>query len=621
MPKQYVLFGRPVPRLGTRHTSLLLVAISLFAVGSLWLTLPSAIPTGPSLSNPKFSMPKSLKPPPWMGHLNPFKQPAHAPPRQSNDTDGDAAWYSNLAHPNRWLKTPFSSSETLDENRSLLPLMAKRPPIYCYYDNTLERSPKDKDAESTLLLAWRKAWWAAGFEPIILSPAEGEANPLYDELQRHADIDKHLRIDLMRWMAWENMGGGMLAHYLLFPMGPYDDPLLNSLRRAEFPKLTRWKDLDDGLFTGPKPEIAAAIKLALASPHLKSVKGLVSAVNYDKAENPFAVDDPPASLAYYSPKVIETKYTKIRDAIRDERSEGLGALHQLINSHLHLTWQTQHPAGIAVVKPLPHHTTHLIAPAYNLATLLARCPDSPLPGSCPPNRPTCTPCNPEKTLPVTTPPHLSNTTGLYTIGVVPHPYTILLLTSPLVDIPTLRRDAPRDPWITALTTTLLPTGYSAAPRLLLFKSTLAAHELTPRSTLFLLAERDAPDDLDWTYLGFLLPPGGGSDLPPQHDASAGPLPSPEELDAEPAALSTARTVVDVGGRRRPGQKLPTAEQTAVREASEAWSLADAEAWRFARAYLARKGVERRRWEEREAKYADGMGSETGRRSPWDRWLE
>ena len=93
MPKQYVLFGRPVPRLGTRHTSLLLVAISLFAVGSLWLTLPSAIPTGPSLSNPKFSMPKSLKPPPWMGHLNPFKQPAHAPPRQSNDTDGDAAWY------------------------------------------------------------------------------------------------------------------------------------------------------------------------------------------------------------------------------------------------------------------------------------------------------------------------------------------------------------------------------------------------------------------------------------------------------------------------------------------------------------------------------------------------
>ena len=619
MPKQYVLFGRPVPRLGTRHASLLLVAISLFALFSLLFTLPSALPAGPSFDNPKFSMPKSLKKPPWMSHLNPFKQPAHAPPRQSNDTDGEASWYSHY----RWLTTPFSSSMTLDENRSLLPILEKRPRIYCYYDNTVDKDAKDKDAESALLLAWRKAWWAFGFEPIILSPAEGETNPLYDELQRHKEIEPALRNDLMRWMAWENMGGGLLAHFLLYPMGPYDDPLLKSLRRGDFPKLTRWKELGDGLFAGPQNEVVSTIKLALASPHLKVVKDLVAAITNKETENPFAIDDPPASLAYYSASVVGSKYPKIADELAINKPVGLRKLGQLISSHMHSVWQSHFPSGIAVVKPIPHHTTHMISPAYSLATRLTRCPESPMPASCPPNRADCTPCDPDKLLPVTTPAHLSNATGLFTIGTVPHPYTssTLMAMKKTIDIPWVRRESERDPWITDLTQELCSPGIAGGPRLLRFKEAVAADETAARASLWLLAERDIPEDLDW-HFGFPLP-GGGGGTPPNHDPADGPIPVPEELALEPNILTRAQAIVGTNDptlRRKP-KKMATKEEIAVRDAVEAWNLADAEAWRFARAYLARKTMERKKWEERESKYADGMGSETGRRSPWDRWLE
>lgn len=618
MPKQYVLFGRPVPRLGTRHASLLLVGLSLFALFSLFFTLPSALPAGPSFDNPKFSMPKSLKKPPWMDHLNPFKQPAHAPPRQRNDTDGEASWYSHY----RWLTTPFSSTMTLDEHRSLLPVLEKRPRIYCYYDNTIDKQPKDKDAESDLLLAWRKAWWAYGFEPIILSPAEGSTNPLYDELQRDKEIDPSLRNDLMRWLAWENMGGGLLAHFLTYPMGPYDDPLLKSLRRGEFPKLTRWKDLDDGLFAGPKNEIVSTIKLALGSPHLKVVKDLVAAITHDKAENPFAIDDPPASIAYYSARVIETRYVKVGDELAVNKPAGLQSLKRLITSHLHITWQNLFPEGIAVVKPIPHHTTHMITPAYDLGVRLTRCPDSPMPSSCPPNRPDCAPCDPGRLLPVTTPAHLSNATGLYTIGTVPHPYTssTLMAMRGEIDIAWVRRESDRDAWITDLTQEVCTPGISGGPRLLRFKEAVAADETGARASLWLLAERDIPEDLDW-HFGFPIPGNGGN--PPNHDPADGPIPMPEELALEPDLLTRAQAIVGTNDptlRRKP-KKLATEQEIAVRDAVEAWNLADTEAWRFARAYLARKTMERKKWELEEAKFADGMGSETGRRSPWDRWME
>lgn len=56
----------------------------------------------------------------------------------------------------------------------------------------------------------------------------------------------------------------------------------------------------------------------------------------------------------------------------------------------------------------------------------------------------------------------------------------------------------------------------------------------------------------------------------------------------------------------------------IREAVEAWHLADTEAWRFVRAWGARGRLERRRWEDEERRFAGG-GEERG--EGWGRWFD
>ncbi|KAL2135799.1 hypothetical protein VTI74DRAFT_6865 [Chaetomium olivicolor] len=693
MPKQYVVCGRPVPRLGTRHISFLLVVLALFAILSLLFTLPT-VTSSRRLQADRFPIPKSFKSP-WMNKLNPFRQPSHPPASQKNDTDGDAWWYADWT----WLLMPFSSSVTLDENRALLPMLKERTPVYCYYDNTVEKDRPSRDAESDLLLAWRRAWWAQGFKPIILSPAEAMNNPLYEELQKVEGMTEGLKADLMRWLAWENMGDGLLAHYLLFPMGPYHDPLLTFLRRGEFPRLTKFKGLDDGLFVGSKGEVAAVVKAVMESPSIKTAESLVVAVDSSKKEDPFALDDTPKSLAYYSAARIEKLYAKVGEAITSSRALGLKSLTQLMVSHLHLTWQNTFSDGIAVVKPLPHHTTHLIAPAYELAQRLAHCPESPLPDSCPPNRPNCRPCDDSKPMRITTPSAYSDSHTTYTIGTVPHPYTSSTLNSlkSQLSIPWIRRESPRDAWITSLTSSLFPKTISTTPRLLRFKEAVASDDDVPQEdktakgkgtkggaarSLWLPAEQAIPQDLDW-HFGFAIPDratyadqqaadaatadSSTADpdtktrdttgaLPPLHSSKEGPLPTQDELALETALLHRAQAIVLSGSKSEPQPRFAlgpeakatsaqdrdkvkkiqvTAADLSLRDATEAWNLADTEAWRFTRAYLARKSVERRRWEEDEARYAGGMGSEkmSSSRSNsnnkakgkagagWGRWLD
>lgn len=626
MPKQYVLFGRPLPPINSRRIPCLLASLAIFALVSLVYLAPSAIPAGPGLSiaDHKFSIPKSLKGSwgSWVS-LNPFGPPGHPPARQKNDTYGESSWYSNF----KWVTIPFSSSVTLDENRSLLPELRVRTPIYCYYDTTIKRSEEDEEAESKLLLTWRKAWWAQGFKPIILSQVEAMNNPMYEELQRK-EFSESLKSDMMQWLAWENMRGGILARYLVFPMGPQDDPLLVYLRRGEFPSLTRWKGLEDGLFAGPKTDITAAIKLAMATSEGKITKDFISALPADQASELVKIDDVPKALAFYDAATIGKKYTKVGDAISTSHAVGFESLNKLVTSHLHLTWQNIFSDGISVLKPLPTHFTHMISPAYELAQRLAHCPESPMPASCPPNLPKCSPCVAKSPMKISTPSRYDNKSTLYTLGIVPHPYTTATLTQlrDKIDIPWIRRTSTRDPWVTAVTKSLLGTGVSGAPRVLRLKEAIASETGAARS-LWFSAERTPliPDDVDW-HFGFAIPATGAwtddgksntpvpgpERLPPVVDDPAdGPAPNEDDLKLEPAILEKARSI----------GKSKDRTEIAVRNAIEAWNLADTEAWRFARAYLARSRVERLKWEEDEAKYAGGAGSEKGRRNGWGRWLD
>lgn len=624
MPKQHVIFGRPVPRLSSRRISVLLASLSIFAVFSLLFTAPSSIP-GPtlSISDHKFSMsiPK-WKSPSW----NPFKSPPHPPQRQANDTDGQSSWFSDW----RWLAIPFSSSYTLDETRALLPYMPTRPEVYCYFDPTVKKDPTLKQAENEMLLSWRRAWWAKGFKPIILNDAEATSNPLYEELMRMRDIEPTLKADLMRWLAWENMGGGLLTHHRLFPMAAHDDPLLSYLRRGEYQGLTRWDGLGDGLFAGPKQEITAAIKAVFGNSKAKDAKDFLSALPAEKEDDEkklFWVDEAPKSLAYYSDTILSEKYDKVAKAIANNGAKGLDSLNQLITSHLHLTWQNNFKKGIAVLKPLPHHTTTMVQPAVELANRLQKCTESPLQTSCPPNNPKCAPCVSSSPLKIASPSRYRNTTGIYTIGTVPHPYTLHTLNELKEDLGVrwIRRDCPRDLWLAEVTKEYLGSGVGGAPRVLRFKEAVAA-EFTASKSIWLTAEQDLPDDIDW-HFGFDVPTEGldqgksetpvpGPERRPQpvHDPTDGPVAKPDELKKEPQLLKRAKDVVGATKDKK---------NVALRTAIEAWNLADTEAWKFARAFLAREGMERRKFSEEESKYAHGIGTEVKARdgAGWGRWLD
>ncbi|KAH8811552.1 hypothetical protein F5884DRAFT_854893 [Xylogone sp. PMI_703] len=617
MPVQRVLFGRPIPHITPRRMVALLGTIALFAVFTLVFTLPNAIPEGPSLgkfAETKITLPKLPTKLPGPGKLNPFRPVAHAPPVQKNSTNGESSWHSTW----NWLN-PFSSSVTLDENRSLLPPLPERPAIYTYYDNTVKKDQELKDAENALLITWRRAWWAHGFRPVILSPAEAMNNPLYEQMQK-LKLSEELTVELSRWLAWENMGTGMLCNYLTLPMGRQEDHLLSYLRRGEYPKLTRFEHLGDGLFVGSKADITAALKGAFENDELANAKDLISAM----PKKAFSLDPFPEALAFYDVKAITEKYPKVAQEIAAAKGKGLQLLNQLIVSHLHNTWQNSFPKGIAVLKPLPEHTTSLVAPALQLANFLAQCPISPMPSSCPPNQQNCRPCVASHPMKVSTPGYYRNNSDLYTIGTVPHPYTFATMTGfrETVDITWIRRESERDPWITTLTKELAGTGASTAPRVLKFKEAVAS-QLGASHSLWLIAEKEIPNDLDW-YFGFAIPRNmtdtGKSETPvpgperrpkPVHDPKDGPIPAEEQNEMEQVILKKAK---DIAKKRTP-------EEQAITGAIEAWNLGDTEAWKFARAYLARASMERSNWQDEEKKYAGGAGSEKGSGAGWGRWFD
>jgi hypothetical protein len=619
MPKQHTLFGRPVPPLTPRRVTQLLGSIAAFALVTLFFTLPTSVP-GPSLSKVTdghgFSLPK-------LTAFHPFHPSAHTPPVQENSTSGDASWYSNW----NWL-SPFSSTVTYEENRSLLPPLQNRPPIYTYYDHTLKTDTDRKAAESEVLLTWRKAWWAHGFEPMILGPQDAMANPQYEEMQKlqvkpGTQLEPEIQAELSRWFAWERMGGGILCHYLALPMGSYEDSLLSSLRRGEYPKLTRYEHLESGLFSGGKPEITAALKAALESEELSKSKDLIEVMPKDT----FTVDPAPESIAFYDSGTVSSRYAKIGEAIVESPGKGLKLLNQLINAHLHNTWQNIFSDGIAVLKPLPAHMTAVIEPALELAQFLAQCPESPIPASCPPNREKkCRFCVASTPLKITTPAQYRNLTTKYTIGTIPHPYTLISLNDmkEKVNVPYVRRYTNRDQYLSTATKELLGTGVSTTPRLLRFKEAVASPYGAARSIWF-IAEKPLPlEDLDW-YFGFAIPrtvlDAGESETPvpgperrpppPPADPQDGPVPDEKDLPMEVQLLKKAKAFL----------KSKKAEHKSLREAVEAWNLGDIEAWRFARAFLSRSRVERQKWEEQEKKFAGGAGAETAVRQGWGRWFD
>lgn len=569
----------------------------------------------------------------------------HKPQQQKNSTSGDVSWYSDW----RWLN-PFSSSVTLDEDRALLPPLPERRFIYTYYDTTIKKDKETQKVDQETILIWRRAWWAKGFQPVVLTQAEAMANPLYQELQPKG-MPKALEHEFQRWLAWSHVGTGILADYYCFPMGAYDDPLLGHLRRGQFAQLTRFEDLGSGLFAGDKTQIDSALQDALKDARLSTFKSVADAI-----KDSFFRIEQPSALAYYDTETLDKRYPQIGSEILREPIQGRRELNRLIVSHLHIVWQNTFSSGIEVLKPLPAHTTALVEPSLHLAQLLAECPETLLPSSCPPNKPKCNPCVGSR-MHITQPEAFRNTSSLYTIATVPHPYTMITLNnqSSEITIAHIRRNTARDAWITSVTRNVLGDGRGGPSRVIALKDAVASEYGRARSLWFTVEHfppsidisidstndrvptndvETAPEqykapfpenwleDIDW-HFGFPVPRATVS-----HGESMNPVPLRDRWQkgqqGMPAERKGSYDPPDptTNQQKTEAQLLKKARDTInskdkhlllMRDVSEKWNLADLEAWKFVKAFRAQAIMERDVFEEEESKYGGvGDGARGGR---------
>ncbi|KAJ9611785.1 hypothetical protein H2204_015211 [Knufia peltigerae] len=564
-----------------------------------------------------------------------FQRSAHKPPQQKNSTHGDSSWHSDWT----WLN-PFSSSITLDEERVVLPPLSDRPPVYTYYDTTVRRDENVKKVDRELLLTWRRAWWAHGFRPVILTEAEAMSHPLYQTMQAEklpAALDQEYR----QWMAWAHMGTGMLASWYCLPMGAYDDLLLSHLRRGQYPHLLRFEGLGSGLFAGEQTQIDNAIRAALENSKLKSS---ITSITEALGSEWFKVEQP-TSIAHYDSQTIPAKYPILAEQILKDPSKGRRSLNQLMIAHLHTIWQNSFSSGIAVLQPLAAHTFSLVKPAKDLAGLLAECPASILQSSCPPNRPKCSPCIGSK-MRINVAPSFRNTSSLFTISIVPHPYTMATLAnqSDVLTVAHIRRHTDRDPWITAVTRDLLGDSRGGPSRVVSLKDAVASDYGSSRSLWFTTEhfpasfwppppppksptndahpkeEKIAPfpedwlEHLDW-HFGFPIPRTTVS-----HGESLPPVPGPERWAKSPAGLPAERkkgsdpdppseeqAAIEVDLLLKAAKTIRSKDENLleIRRVAEAWNLADTEAWKFVKSFRARQVVERLKFVEEESAYETG----------------
>ncbi|KAF2745812.1 hypothetical protein M011DRAFT_469070 [Sporormia fimetaria CBS 119925] len=627
MPIQYTCFGRPVRlhmpprRYQVLFTGILFLSITLFLFGPpSTADLPTYDTIADAVKNPQLPNLQLPELPELPNLPQPFGPPTHDAPAEQNSNSTGAYRLINYIQNYKW-HNPFSK-DVADENTTVLPPLMERPSIYTFFEPRKKQSKELAEAENRLILAWRRAWWAQGFKPQVLSRAEAMRHPQYEIVQRLKldKIDEEVETEVMRWLAWGHMGGGVLAHWLALPMAEYDNPILSLLRKKDFPNLSRVDGLQNALFFGGADAVTEAIKKAVGSELFKNVtesRAKIISLKEDAGAmvNLLGKDVKRESkshgIAYYSNTTIADTYKPISDKLRDTTEvEGLELLAQLINSHLHLTFQSIYSEGVAVVKPLPEHTTALMYEAIDIARNLTQCPTSPLPGTCPPNRPKCSPCDPSKPPKLQLLPALKKSPAIYTVGNVPHPYTLVSLhyTKDVIEASFLRKGTERNLWVKALTKEVLDEDKTEADRVLHFKDTVAS-PLTAASSLWLTAERLDQVDLDWIF-GFNLP----------QMASPGEKPEPLNEGSDIMLSPRPAPPAPIEGVEVPEEKFIKKEEERLKKARDAlkstsrhlepvinnveqWSPVDTEAWQFARAFSARRTKERETWEKEEKKFA------------------
>lgn len=119
---------------------------------------------------------------------------------------------------------------------ALVPSANDRRKIYTYFDKTDDNS-NSYHSELAILETWKRAWYAMGFAPAVLTSKDAEKHPQYSAFVKHFSIpDK--KSDVIKslfssFLAWSSSGGGILCNYRAFPMTRnFDNQALKTLRES-----------------------------------------------------------------------------------------------------------------------------------------------------------------------------------------------------------------------------------------------------------------------------------------------------------------------------------------------------------------------------------------------------
>ncbi|KAF2741642.1 hypothetical protein M011DRAFT_515541 [Sporormia fimetaria CBS 119925] len=164
-------------------TEILFLSITLFLFGPpSTADLPTYDTIADAVKNPQLPNLQLPELPELPNLPQPFGPPTHDARAEQNSNSTGAYRLINYIQNYKW-HNPFSK-DVADENTTVLPPLMERPSIYTFFEPRKKQSKELAEPENRLILAWRRAWWAQGFKPQVLSRAEAMGHPQYEIVQR-----------------------------------------------------------------------------------------------------------------------------------------------------------------------------------------------------------------------------------------------------------------------------------------------------------------------------------------------------------------------------------------------------------------------------------------------------
>ena len=101
---------------------------------------------------------------------------------------------------------------------------SERCPIYTYYEDLTHFSHQ---VHMSTLKSWARHWYSVGFMPIILSRQQAVSHPLYKKFRKKmrklptVNPKNYEMACYLRWLAFEQIGGGIMVDFDVVYFGPY----------------------------------------------------------------------------------------------------------------------------------------------------------------------------------------------------------------------------------------------------------------------------------------------------------------------------------------------------------------------------------------------------------------